>query len=100
MRARPTCAAPDTLFGGSLTKTALAISLSMLFICHDSGPLHVASALGVPTVGVFAPGEPQRTRPQGTGPSRIITRRSPREISSSDILAEVRELDVVAWSDM
>jgi ADP-heptose:LPS heptosyltransferase len=85
----------DALFGASLTKTALAISLSELFIGHDSGPLHIAAAFGVPAIGVFAPGEPQRTHPQGTGPSRIIVRPSPREISASDILAEVRALEVI-----
>jgi len=85
----------DTLFGASLTKTALAISLSRLFIGHDSGPLHIASAFGVPAIGVFAPGEPERTCPQGTGPSRIIVRRSPRDIGAADILAEVRALDVM-----
>jgi len=85
----------DALFGASLTKTALAISLSRLFIGHDSGPLHIASAFGVPAIGVFAPGEPQRTCPQGTGRSRVIVRSSPRDISASVILAEVQALEVV-----
>lgn len=85
----------DDLPGASLTKTALALSLSKLFIGHDSGPLHIASAFGVPAIGVFAPGQPQRTCPQGTGRSRIIGRRSPRDISASDILAEVGALGVI-----
>lgn len=85
----------DALPEASLTKTALAISLAKLFIGHDSGPLHIASAFGVPAIGVFAPGEPQRTCPQGTGRARIIVRRSPRDISVSDILAEVRALEVI-----
>jgi ADP-heptose:LPS heptosyltransferase len=29
-----------------------------LLICNDSGPMHIAAALGVPTVGVFGPTEP------------------------------------------
>ncbi|MDP9176439.1 MAG: glycosyltransferase family 9 protein [Gemmatimonadota bacterium] len=85
----------DALPGASLTKTALAISLSKLFIGHDSGPLHIASAFGVPAIGVFAPGELQRTCPQGTGRSRIIVRQSPRDISASDILAEVRAIGMI-----
>lgn len=85
----------DALPGASLTKTSLAISLSKLFIGHDSGPLHIASAFGVPAIGVFAPGEPLRTCPQGAGRSRIIVRRSPRDISASDILTEVRALGVI-----
>ncbi len=89
----------DTLFDGLLTKTALAIAACKLFIGHDSGPLHIASALGVPTVGVFAPGEPKRTHPQGTAPSRIIARASPSEVSASDILREARALDVLPWAE-
>jgi heptosyltransferase II len=29
-----------------------------LFVCNDSGPMHIAGALGVPIVGVFGPTEP------------------------------------------
>ncbi len=36
-----------------------------LFIGNDSGPMHVAAALGVPTIGLFGPGSPQRTAPRG-----------------------------------
>lgn len=77
---------------GSLTVTAAALSLAVAFVGHDSGPLHVAGALGVPVVGVFAPGEPKRTFPQGTGPWRMIHRETPREISGSDLLREIAEL--------
>ena len=34
-----------------------------LFIGNDSGPMHIAAALGVPTVGIFGPGSPERTAP-------------------------------------
>jgi ADP-heptose:LPS heptosyltransferase len=82
----------DVLFGGSLTMVSVAISRAQVFLGHDSGPMHIAAALGVPTVGVFAPGEPQRTFPQGTGPWRIISRPSPLEITWREILAEARAL--------
>jgi ADP-heptose:LPS heptosyltransferase len=78
----------DDLSHGSLKVVAAAISRAKLFIGHDSGPMHIAAALSVPTVGVFAPGEPARTFPQGPGPWRIIARSSPLEISARDILAE------------
>ncbi|MGA2624072.1 MAG: glycosyltransferase family 9 protein [Bacteroidota bacterium] len=35
-----------------------------LFIGNDSGPLHLASAMGVPTVGLFGPASPSLTGPQ------------------------------------
>jgi ADP-heptose:LPS heptosyltransferase len=86
----------DALSGGSLTMVSVAISRAQLFLGHDSGPMHIAAALGVPTVGVFAPGEPQRTFPQGTGRWRIISRSSPLEITSGDILTEARALLIPA----
>jgi ADP-heptose:LPS heptosyltransferase len=86
----------DILFAGELTLTAVAISKAKLFIGHDSGPMHIAAALGVPTLGVFAPGEPKRTFPQGTGRWRIISRGSPSEITARDMLDEARALLVSA----
>jgi len=43
-------------------------------------------------VGIFAPGEPRRTFPQGVGPSRMLSRPSPMGISADDILAEIDAL--------
>ena len=82
----------DALSRGSLTAVAVAISRAKLFIGHDSGPMHIASALSVPTVGVFAPGEPARTFPQGPGSWRMISRQSPGEITARDILGEAEAL--------
>ena len=82
----------DILFNGNLTMTSVAISSARLLIGHDSGPMHIAAALGVPTIGLFAPGEPERTFPQGSGPWRIISRASPREITAQDVLDEARVL--------
>lgn len=73
-------------FGGQLVDTAAALARASLFIGHDSGPLHVAGAFGVPALGVFAPGEPHRTFPQGIGPSRMIARPSPEGITADEIV--------------
>lgn len=75
-------------FGPRLVDTAAALARAALFIGHDSGPLHVAGAFAVPVVGIFAPGEPQRTFPQGPGPWRMIARPSPEGISADEIVAE------------
>jgi ADP-heptose:LPS heptosyltransferase len=82
----------DALSKGSLTTVAVAIARARLFVGHDSGPMHIASALGVPTVGVFAPGEPARTFPQGGGEWRIVARASPVEISADAILEQAKQL--------
>ena len=86
----------DQLGDRSLTTSAAALSMASRFAGHDSGPLHVAGAFGVPVVGVFAPGEPQRTFPQGTGPSRMIAASSPNAVRAADILRELDALDVVS----
>jgi ADP-heptose:LPS heptosyltransferase len=79
----------DALGNGSLFDSAALITLCDAFIGHDSGPLHIASALGVPVLGIFAPGEPQRTFPQGPAPSRLIARPSPAGISVEVMLHEL-----------
>jgi len=82
----------DRVGDASLANTAAALADASLFIGHDSGPLHIAGALGVPVVGVFAPGEPLRTFPQGVGPWRLLARSAPTGITAADILREVDAL--------
>lgn len=36
-------------------------------LSNDSGPMHIAAALGVPVVALFGPTDPQRTGPYGQG---------------------------------
>ena len=63
-----------------LLQLAWIWSEAELFVGHDSGPLHVAHALGVPVLGLYLPGEPQRTFPQGATPYRMIHKASPLEL--------------------
>lgn len=41
------------------------LAASRLVVCNDSGSMHLASALGVPTVAIFGSTEPRRTSPLG-----------------------------------
>ena len=41
------------------------IRLGDLMITNDTGPMHVAAALGKPLVALFGPTEPRRTGPYG-----------------------------------
>jgi ADP-heptose:LPS heptosyltransferase len=84
----------DQLGDASLASSAAALSRASVFVGHDSGPLHIAGAFGVPVVGVFAPGQPRRTFPQGTGPSRMIARPSPDGIHAATILQEIDALGI------
>jgi heptosyltransferase-2 len=45
---------------------------SHIVLCHDSGPMHVAAACGVPTVPIFGPGEIRWFRPWGDNHQVII----------------------------
>ena len=65
--------------------TAIALSTSIselialtrrakLFIGGDTGPLHLAAALGVPVVGIYGPTDPRRNGPYGT---RSVVLRNP-----------------------
>ena len=90
--ATPTSRFIDRDSDGSLADSAAALAMAALFVGHDSGPLHIAGAFGVPVVGIFAPGEPLRTFPQGVGPSRMLARSSPDAVGLEDMLAEVSAL--------
>jgi ADP-heptose:LPS heptosyltransferase len=46
-----------------LTETAALLKKCCLFIGNDSGPLHLAAALNVPTIGLFGPTAPRQFYP-------------------------------------
>jgi heptosyltransferase-1 len=76
-----------------------------LFIGGDTGPLHLAAALGIPVVAIFGPTDPGRTGPYG---SQAIALRSPEsettfsrhaepeqgllKITSEEVIAAARHL--------
>ena len=49
----------------SLVELAAVIERCSLYVGNDSGPMHIAAALGVPTVGIYGPSNPNRTAPRG-----------------------------------
>ncbi len=51
----------------SLRELVPYIRRARLFVSGDSGPLHLASACGVPAVGIFGPTDPARNGPFGEG---------------------------------
>ena len=50
----------------SLTELAGVIDRCSLYVGNDSGPIHIAAALGVPTIGIYGPTSSERTSPRGT----------------------------------
>ena len=47
-------------------------------VAADTGPLHLASALGTPVVGLFGPTDPARNGPYGK-PSIVVRKAEPHE---------------------
>jgi heptosyltransferase-2 len=47
----------------SLRQSIIAISFCSLFISNDSGLMHIASSVMVPTVAIFGPTLPHKTAP-------------------------------------
>ncbi len=56
----------------SLRQMMALIASCQFLVCNDSGPMHIAAALGVPTVAVFGTGIPKWFSPLGSG-HEIVT---------------------------
>lgn len=52
---------------------AAALSLARAAVTNDSGPMHLAGAVGTPVAAFFGPTDPGRTGPSGS-PSRVLDR--------------------------
>jgi heptosyltransferase I len=66
-------------FSGSISELIALTRGARLFIGGDTGPMHLAAALGVPVVGIFGPTDPARNGPYGT---RSVALRSLESITS------------------
>ncbi|MHB8216153.1 MAG: glycosyltransferase family 9 protein [Candidatus Sulfotelmatobacter sp.] len=63
----------------TLTELIALTRRARLFVGGDTGPLHLAAALGVPVVGIYGPTDPARNGPYGT---RSIVLRSGESVTS------------------
>ncbi|EFK97422.1 lipopolysaccharide heptosyltransferase II [sediment metagenome] len=60
----------------SLKELITVIRKAKFVISNDSGPMHIAAALGIPVYAIFGPTDPRRTGPYGKGHT-IITAEEP-----------------------
>jgi heptosyltransferase I len=110
-RAAAVCAAvappPANLVGQTTLRELCAVlGQAALVISQDSGPMHIAAALGRPLVAIFGPTSPARTGPYSAA-ARVVTRGLPcapcfarrcplghhaclRELPAADVLAAAR----------
>ena len=49
----------------TLQQSAALMQKCRLVICNDSGPLHIAAAVGTPTISIFGATDPNRKAPRG-----------------------------------
>jgi len=71
MRARPVVLTGKT----DLAQTAAVLKAADLLVTNDTGPAHVAAAVGCPVVVIFGPTNPVTTRPYST--TAEVVRRPP-----------------------
>ncbi len=50
------------------------LSKASMLITNDSGPMHVAAAVGIPVIALFGPTSARRTGPYGGGGHRVLTK--------------------------
>jgi lipopolysaccharide heptosyltransferase I len=68
---------PIDLTGGTTLKELSAVlGEARVMLTNDSGPMHVAAAVGRPVVAIFGPTNPRRTGPYGPG-HRVLAGRAP-----------------------
>lgn len=73
-------------YSSNVRKMAAVIAHLSLFIGADSGVMHLASAAGTPTIGLFRVTDPGRWEPYGGGSRAIVaTHREPEEIAGQAI---------------
>lgn len=60
------------VLGCSVARLVALMRRTDLFVGGDSGPLHLAAALGVPAVAVFGPTDPARNGPWGPGAKVVL----------------------------
>ncbi len=58
------CRAVHVLASDDLVQTSIVLKEAALFVGNDSGPLHLAAALGTRVVGLFGPAAPDLTAPR------------------------------------
>jgi ADP-heptose:LPS heptosyltransferase len=110
MRNEPVVLAGET----GLREMAGIIEEAALFLCNDSAPMHIAAAVGTPTVALFGPSNSVETGPYGDL-HKVVEKDFPcryscdestcrikrfhacmRDIEVQDVLSAVR--DVMGWT--
>ena len=79
-RALPSGRSLDLIGRTDLLTAAAALARCALFIGNDTGVMHMAAAMGTPTLGLFGPSLPEHYAPWGSRTAVVRTTRSYDEI--------------------
>ena len=79
------------LTGLTIPELAEAIKTSELMISNDTGPMHIGSLLGVPTLGIFSLSDPIHYRPIGKN-DRYVKKKSVTDIDVGEVIAIADEM--------
>ena len=87
------------VYSGDVPGLIALLRRSRLMVGPDTGPVHLAAALGVPTVGLFGPTDPRRNGPYGPchkslRPDGAVT--SHRRSAPAGIMEQIRPNQVLA----
>ena len=96
---------PRVALGGTLRELAGRLSASDLALAPDTGPLHMAVALGTPTIGLYGYTDPGRSGPYGRftdltidryhGPGGSDGERAPSRATRPGRMSRIRAEEVV-----
>lgn len=70
----------DVIAKGPPLLGAAVLRRAAFFVGNDSGPMHMAAAVGIPTLGLFGYGWPDLYRPWGAHGAYIRTRETPEAL--------------------
>ena len=70
----------DLLNNITLNQVAACIAQSTIYVGNDSGLMHIAAAIGMPTVGVFGPSDDRVYGPRGPLATLVSAKRSAKSL--------------------
>jgi len=85
-----------TMAGAPLGDIKSLLSRACLFIGNDSGPAHMAAALGVPSVVIFGASDAEIWGPWKAAAEALVARGPIEEVEEGEVLKAVERLRVVA----
>ena len=76
----------------TLTQLASILHTCNVFIGNDSGPMHLAAAVGTQTIGLYGPGDPTRFGPIGAQCETIEKNGCMSEIQVTDVIQVLEDV--------